>query len=146
MAGEIRTRESAIWGWLKAAADKMGSHAHLHRIENEVETGDPDVEGCLDGGAFCCELKVAEGFRRDGTFKIKMSVHQGYFAYRRVRAGGRSWVLIRVEDEHYLVDGGWALDLFEQKDRLCRVSLGRVSVVDPKAKAEKVIRVMAGKI
>lgn len=54
-------RESALWKWLSEGARKRygDNSLFLQRIENGLERGTPDVEGCLHGQSFWLELKSA---------------------------------------------------------------------------------------
>lgn len=105
----MKDKESSLWKWLKAAADAYGPRAHLRRIENAVLVGDPDVEGCVDGAEFNMELKSCPEPSPRGGVLVRISEEQIYWLYRRRRAGGQAWLLVRVGSgaraRHYLVPG-----------------------------------------
>lgn len=133
-----RTRESALWDWLKVAVARLLEPHHVHRVEDVTKSGTPDVEGCIGGRQFWLELKVAYEQPTRGTVRIKTTAFQVYFAAKRRRAGGRSWYLIRVGTHprwaHYLVSGEHAEELLERPISLER--LAELSPIGPHSKAE----------
>ena len=141
-----RNRESQLWAWLRAGADKLRKLADLIRIENGVAVGTPDVEGCYDGGTFWCELKVAHALR--AGWRIHITPSQVRRARARCRAGGRSWVLVRCcgatahLNRHYLVDGMDAERLLEP---IGTEELQLLSKVHADADAVFIVKTMAGK-
>lgn len=132
-----RDKESAVWGWLKGQLPLLKLRHHVHRVENAAEVGDPDVEGCIDGRSFHIELKVAERYRADGSFEVRIKSEQAYWAHRRVKAGGRSWVLIRAavgqQRLHYLIPGDVTIELFEARLKLTHRMLEGWSSIRPDA-------------
>jgi len=105
-------RENSLWKWLKATADGMRPHMHLGRVENSVEEGYPDVEGCYNGFSFHIELKVADRPARKSTpIRTQSPVKQTQVDWLRERreASGRAWILIQVgtgrSARRYLLDG-----------------------------------------
>lgn len=116
-----RNRETALWNWLKGHLGELKAHGRRHdvqRVENAVAKGTPDVEGCIDGRTFWCELKVAHPMAGDRV-RVRLTQPQANRALLRERAGGRSWVLVRVcgaswrENRHYLVRGLDAAELLQ---------------------------------
>lgn len=92
------------------------------------------MEGCIDGATFLLELKVVHYVRkRDGTFSIPhYTAKQAGTLYKRWKAGGRSWILVRVPGSeatgrHYLVPGREALVLHDERMRLTHGFMAAVS-------------------
>lgn len=144
MAGD-RTKETALWGWLKSSLPRVSLPHDVQRIEDTTKSGTPDVEGCIGGGCFWAELKVAYEQPTLGTVRVKTTVHQVYRALRRTRAGGRSWYLIRVGTgksmRHFLVPGSYAEELLDKPISLERLT--SVSVVPPDARPEAILEAAA---
>lgn len=89
-------REVRLWEWMRDNL-KTVPLLHMRRVENMVSTGDPDVDGCWNGDYFELELKGCDRPAKPGSilnFEIRQS--QVLFHRKRVRAGGRIWVYIRV--------------------------------------------------
>lgn len=145
-AREDRSKETSLWQWLKRAADKMGPRrADVQRIEDTTKTGTPDVEGFVDGGQFWCELKVAHEMA-GGRWRVKLTTAQFHAARRRRRAGGLSWVLVRVGSHpcrHYLVDGLLSEELHERAEPVTEARLLELSTSLAEADAGKLLKTMA---
>jgi hypothetical protein len=145
---EDRSKETSLWQWLKRAGDRMGKLCDLQRIEDSTKKGTPDVEGCLDGETFWCELKVAHEMA-GGRWRVKLTTAQVLTARRRRRARGRSWVLVRVGSSpcrHYLFDGLDVEQLHEAAAPLTEVQLQSGSVLaGADASASTIIETLAGK-
>lgn len=142
-----RNRESALWNWLKDHLKELRPRKHdVQRIENACAKGTPDVEGCIDGETFWCELKVAYEMAND-MLRVRITVPQVRRAERRVRAGGRSWVLVRVcgrtwrENEHFLIAGDMAEELLEP---IPRARILELSASQPRAAAVELWKTMVG--
>lgn len=145
-----RNRESALWGWLKTHLKELrqyGLKYDVQRIENTVGKGTPDVEGCIAGDSFWCELKIAHQMAGDKV-RVRITADQVRKALRRVKAGGRSWVLVRVCGEtwhtnrHYLVAGEHAEELMQP------VSLARLEVlsaIPSDAAAVELLKALVGR-
>jgi hypothetical protein len=134
---EERTLERQLWSWLRKGLKPFDLSAHAHRVENEAETGDPDVEGCILGTSFHIELKVAYEMAK-GRIVIKMKREQAYWAHCRGRAGGRSYFLVRVGlNRHYLIPWAFALELFENRDDLVEQWLVDHSLSEPGATSHR---------
>jgi hypothetical protein len=143
-----RSREASLWAWLKPNPGMLlGDYHDVIRIENCVAVGTADVEGCIGGGTFWCELKVARVLKC-GDAWVDITPAQVRRALRRTRAGGRHWVLIRYEGEgkrrHYLVDGAASEALLER--RLTVTELDALNKIDPYASASTILTTMAGKV
>lgn len=145
MPAPPRTSESQLWSWLRTGAQSLKKEADVIRIENGVAVGTPDVEGCIRGGTFWCELKVAYVQRKG--LKILVTPAQVRRARARCRAGGRSWILIRVcgatahLNQHFLVDGMEAERLLEP---ITLADLTAISRVHTDASAVFILEMMAG--
>lgn len=140
-----RNRESSLWGWLKDHLKELRPRKfHIQRVENAVAKGVPDVEGCIDGWSFWCELKVAYPMASDRV-RVRIEQAQVNWAIRRCRAGGRSWVLVRVtgktwrENRHYLV---WGLDAQELREPIALQRLEELSAAAPASAAVELLRTM----
>lgn len=99
--------ETSLWAWL-AAARKSLVNLDLRRVENAIEGGTPDVEGCLDGSQFWIELKCSRA-NLMGVVRFKFRPAQVPWLKKRQDCGGRAFVLAQVDDGHrarrYLVNG-----------------------------------------
>jgi hypothetical protein len=140
-----RNRESSLWGWLKDHLRELRPlKHHIQRVENAVAKGVPDVEGCIDGRAFWCELKVAYPMS-GGQVRVRIEQSQVNWAIRRCRAGGRSWVLVRVtgrtwrDNRHYLV---WGADAQELRQPIGLNRLAALSAAAPDCAAVELLRTM----
>lgn len=148
--------EATLWGWLKRGLSSLDGPHDVHRIETSTELGYPDVEGCIAGACFLVELKVAHYIRkRDGSFALDhYTSKQAYTLHRRWKAGGRSWLLVRVpgsgaQVSHYLVPGREALLLHDERMNLTHQKLAAFSwpgFEDGRAKAEALWRGISGPI
>jgi hypothetical protein len=145
MMANDRNREASLWMWLKNHFKELAPHKHhIQRIENSCAKGTPDVEGCVAGGQFWCELKVAYEMKGD-KIRVKITADQVRTAMRRERAGGHSWVLVRVcgatwrENKHYLIPGRLSEDLLIPQPRS---HLEFLSACQPHAAAVEIIKIM----
>lgn len=104
-----KDKESSLWGWCKRGADSLKGRAHVRRVENDVVVGDPDVEGCVDGGEFNVELKACPEPNSAGGVLVRIDEAQINWLRRRRRSGGQAWLLVRVGSSnsarHYLLPG-----------------------------------------
>lgn len=136
-----RTKESALWGWLRGAIPRLPEPRHIQRIEDATKSGTPDVEGCIGGRSFWIELKVAYEQRTRGTVRVKTTAAQVYFALKRREVGGLSWYLIRVGTHpnwgHYLIPGQHAEKLLDAPVSL--EWLRDFSAIDPKSRPEDIM-------
>lgn len=110
--------ETNLWTWLKKARVSLGDQLHLTRQENLVMVGQPDVEGCLQGGQFWIELKHAERPKRSSTklrFGSPIKRNQYEWHEARSEAGGAVYYLISVgsgpDRAIYLIDWWRASDM-----------------------------------
>lgn len=136
-----RNRESALWGWLKTGLNRVSLPKDVQRIENSVGLGTPDVEGCIAGGQFWVELKVAQEYVRAPEVTVHLTARQAYRALRRTAAGGSSFILVRVGSGsdmcHYLIWGAYAEEMVGRKISVERLRL--LTITEPKARAEVIL-------
>lgn len=95
-----RSTEANLWQWLRKAKPELGNTLELRRVENVLEQGTPDVEGCLSGGQFWIELKCT-GSNNEGSMKLRFQPGQIPWLTRRTLAGGRAFVLVQVDKGHH---------------------------------------------
>lgn len=108
------TKESNLWAVVK----EVLNHGHVIRVENDVETGTPDVHGCISGVSFWIELKVAELPKQSAT---NISVphftqEQRTWLFNHCRAGGNAWLLLQVGGAYFLLNGVTAAVLVGKAD------------------------------
>lgn len=146
-ANDDRNKETSLWNWLKDHIKELKPlRSDIQRIENTVAKGTPDVEGCIDGESFWCELKVAYPMAGD-KFRTKITVEQVRRALKRHSVGGRSWILIRTcgptwrDNRHYLIRGCDAEELLEPTQR---ARLEELSVAHPASAAVELLKTMVG--
>lgn len=102
-------RENRLWEWMRDGL-KGTKGLHMVRVENLVNTGDPDVEGCYQGHYFEVELKGCDRPKRGGKLGFEVRTSQTLYHRKRWRCGGNTWIYIRVgankEVARYLIPGG----------------------------------------
>lgn len=86
-----------------------GHRAHLERIENTAGVGTPDVDYCIDSVAGKVELKFAPRHPIRNTSRILakgkgLRRSQIVWAVRRMRAGGRVFLLIGTPEQAWLIN------------------------------------------
>lgn len=109
-------KETGLWGWLAKAKRNLKNELHIHRVENSVMAGMPDVEGYLeDGGQFWLELKSKDRPARETTpirFPMEKRQAQVRWLQKRWRLGGSAFLLCQVgrgaERQIYLIPGEYA--------------------------------------
>lgn len=92
-----KIQESNLWNWLSGARQVLKSTLDMHRVENVVGTGFPDVEGFASpNNPFWIELKALQ-YPKDPTKPIDHQVTQDQISwlYNRAAVGGKSWVLFQ---------------------------------------------------
>lgn len=145
-----RCRETALWGWLKDHLKELRAYGlkfDVQRVENAVAKGTPDVEGCIAGDTFWCELKVAYEMAND-RLRVRITADQVRRALRREGAGGRSWVLVRVcgrtwrQNRHYLIAGKDSEELLAP---VSRTRLEELSAVPSDAAAIELLKALVGR-
>jgi len=135
-------RESSLWAWLSKPLPCLD----MTRVENLLDEGTPDVEGCLSGAQFWCELKVADRPARPTTaVRTQAPVKQSQIDWlkRRWLACGNAWLLVQVGTHHearrYLLPGYLAHLV---RDGIPELELSRLCASDPDGDAESIIRRM----
>jgi hypothetical protein len=68
----------------------------MHRVENRVSSGMPDVHYVSNKGSGWIELKYVSEFPRKGKMKIGIRKAQKFWHRAYYNHGGKSWILIRV--------------------------------------------------
>ena len=95
--------ESSLWKTVKRNLEGPG--VDLKRIENNVESGTPDVNYCINGKEGWIELKHVKEWPKGGTTPLKIkhfSPEQRNWINRRQKCGGRAFLLLQVENEYFL--------------------------------------------
>jgi len=106
--------------WHDHVRPKLSGFGKLVRIENAAQLGTPDVAYCLRFGltepaaAGWIELKHLDSApKRGGTIKIDhLTIEQVQFMEGWTAAGGRAWLLIRIDSYHLLLRASSARPLF----------------------------------
>lgn len=91
--------EARLWAEWRVALMKADPGADLTRIENAVQLGTPDVNGCVFRTDFWCELKAMERWPKDPMAPLRIphyTRNQRLWIRRRGKAGGRVFLLLRV--------------------------------------------------
>ena len=106
--------EKALWQRVRkggVALKHLGHRVMLTRIENMVDEGTPDMEGCIDSAQVWAELKSCERPARSNTpIRPKVRPSQSDWHRERTAAGSRHhYVLIQVGEQSqaklYLIPG-----------------------------------------
>lgn len=91
------------------------------RIENAVDSGDPDVTYAAHGRAGWIELKHVHDYPKQATTPIRFkrfTTHQVEIIEGWGRANVPSFVLVQVAGDHWLFDWHIAWELQEGRDRM----------------------------
>jgi hypothetical protein len=117
--------EIELWNKLRGP---LAAYGDFSRIESFVTPGYPDVDGCIAGVTFKIELKYIPSYPARSTTRIMgnkgLRTDQSAWAHRRIRHGGRLFVLVGVERDLYLFRPGlddlytmndWSLTQFNQE-------------------------------
>lgn len=124
--------EKSLWQRVRKAGQalkRIGHGVHLRRVENAVGTGDPDVNGCIDGGIFDIELKSEHRPARSATpIRPKVRADQEIWLRERVEAGCKTaFVLIQVGEaanaRAYLIPGHRYSEITTTEDQLQELSI-----------------------
>jgi len=126
------SKESSLWKWLKKSKQQFAGDLDIHRVENYVSQGMPDVEGYLRHyGQFWCELKSAPQPARTTTpVRFKVREAQVLWLTRRWLLGGNAWMLLQVGSGHkrclYLVPGRYSREVCDglTEDELFDLNIG----------------------
>jgi len=104
-------RETQLWDSLSKARFVLRDDLHMHRVENIVSPGAPDVEGHYKfTSAFQFELKSeARPVRPETPIHFKMRPKQVEYARRRWLVGGAIFWLLQVGEGSsrrvYMIEG-----------------------------------------
>ena len=136
-------KENVLWAWLRRGVKGMPGN-DMERVENCVSNGTPDVDGCLNGGAYKIELKRVPA-RDNGSVITRFEPMQIPWLERRWKSGGNAWVLLAVGQGHavrrYLIRGCDAHTL-----QSCDVdTLEEISVVAFNATPTQMIETASGR-
>lgn len=116
---------------------------HICRVENEVTTGYPDVEGCWATKAFHMELKTCARPKKPTTNLAldHLTREQCMWLRRRVSVGGKAFVLVKVgsrlDARMYLVPGGNRPFLIAKG--VTEERLAQLSLCEPEADYEQIL-------
>lgn len=136
--------ESGLWKLVRSAGidlRRLGHKVHLCRIENEAGSGNPDVEGCINGDQLWIELKSEERPKRASTpIRPKLRPSQDIWHTERYRAGCRvHWVLLRVGEDRetslYLIPGRF----YAQLKAITETELQALSVLPSEARLVEIL-------
>jgi hypothetical protein len=98
--------ESAFWRSIrkKFLEDLRDLRKDFKRIENNVSSGTPDVNYCIEGEEGWIELKHAKEWpKRGGPLKLKhFTPEQRLWIHTRQKAGGKAFVLLKVAKDYFL--------------------------------------------
>ena len=104
--------ESSLWKYLRK---NMQGYGHWIRVENAVELGTPDVNGCCQyqGKSIdvWIELKAIDEWPKRATTRVKLkrfTDEQKQWLIDRRKAGGKAFLFIRVGREYFLFKPGIA--------------------------------------
>ncbi|UTC27993.1 hypothetical protein [Stenotrophomonas phage A1432] len=113
---------------------------HMRRVENLVSSGDPDVDGCINGVYFELELKGCNRPKHGGVLDFEVRQAQVVWHRKRWRVGGNCWIYCRVgrdrDIQRYLVPGDKAQIL---ADGVTEAQLAELSLISPDLDAKSVL-------
>ena len=132
-------REVRLWEWLRENSRGMPG-LHMRRVENLVSSGDPDVDGCINGVYFELELKGCDRPKQGGVLDFEVRQAQVVWHRKRWRVGGNCWIYCRVgkarDIQRYLVPGNKAQIL---ADGVTEAQLAELSLISPDLDAKSVL-------
>jgi hypothetical protein len=100
-----KSNESDLWTQVKRAL-KHPRH-DVHRVENSVSLGYPDVDYCLDGATGWIELKRRPAWPKRASTIVKLPHYtqaQRQKLVKRGQCGGLAFLLVQVADDYLLFD------------------------------------------
>lgn len=105
----MRLPEQKVWDWMRA---KLSPIAFMHRVENRVASGTPDVYFSHLGMCGWVELKAMEKWPAAGK-PVRIgnwtAVQRNWALSHRKYGGGRTWLVIGIGQEMVVADGAvWA--------------------------------------
>ena len=106
-------KESSVWQYIRKGL--IGCEIHLTRIESSAGNGIPDVSFAISGINGFIELKYIKEWPKRDTTKIKLPLRpeQRHWIKARMRLSGEIWVIVRIEDYFWLLDGNCAVHAAE---------------------------------
>lgn len=111
-----RRPERNFFEQLRRNLPKLGIPLHLQRVENTATVGTPDVNYCLAGTEGWVELKAWERVRFTGRFTVpKLRPEQAAWLAARCAAGGRAYLLARINRDVVLIDGRYTPLLYDKE-------------------------------
>lgn len=99
------TSETALWHWVKGHV----CPGFLHRIENSIDEGTPDVYYCIDGDQGWIELKQIKKWPTYENTPVKIkhfTIAQRQWLWMHALHGGRSFLWLRVGSLEHLIFKG----------------------------------------
>jgi hypothetical protein len=96
-------RESDLWKYLRQG---LLGKCHMTRIESSAGNGVPDVSLGLPGKNAWIELKYIPSWPKRSTTKVKLPLRpeQKHWIQARGSISGNVWVLVRIENDFFLLD------------------------------------------
>lgn len=143
------SRETGLWAWLSKAKKHYREDLEMHRVENTLAAGMPDVEGCLHSSQFFIELKSTSRPARLETlirFAVRDREAQQDWIEKRWSMAENTWLLLQVGSGHklarYLVPGCFAKEVYDgiTEDRLRRMARN-----DQSDTAAQIVKLAAGR-
>jgi len=106
----MRKKEQRLWDRFRA---NIHSNIRMHRVENAVETGMPDVIAISAGRVTWVELKAVEELPARAMTPVLgegdgLTVEQRNWILDWVRYGGLAHVLVGIGSEQLLIPGNFA--------------------------------------
>lgn len=106
----LRLPEQKLWDKMRKALTSEGG-IYMERVENLVNEGTPDVSmATMHLGGFWTELKAQDVLPERATSKVLgskgLNPHQKNWHLDWRRNGGRSFILVGIEQREFLLLGG----------------------------------------
>lgn len=117
--------ERTLWKYL---CKGLSGRWHAQRHEDKYSSGIPDVSYAVQGTDGWIELKAASRPKRGGKISTGVSIEQSLWLTLRGREGnGKCFVLLRLDEEHFLFPWSVSRSLVEKQDYedLCALSVAR---------------------
>jgi len=117
--------EAGLWSHMRRKCKNFP--CDLTRVENGVETGTPDVNGCYDAVEFWVELKFRETWPVRESTPVRFRHYtedQRRWLRDRGKVGGRAWLLVQVGRCYMLFNWFYAqgVGLYNQEQMLLNAS------------------------
>lgn len=104
----VQLAEKDFWATVRK---HLGPHGHLVRIEDLLAEGVPDVNYCINGAEGWLELKWVEKWPVRETTPLRIPHYtkaQRLWHYMRGSAGGRMFIMVKVDNEYFVFHWQWA--------------------------------------